>query len=97
MANSIAAPLERRIGEIGGVSDMFSTSSVGNANVIVLFNLDRGTDDAARSVQSALNAAQTDLPSGLPVRPTYKKFQPGGPRDHDDRALLGPAQCGPDL
>ncbi len=76
MANSIAAPLERRIGEIGGVSDMFSTSSVGNANVIVLFNLDRGTDDAARSVQSALNAAQTDLPSGLPVRPTYKKFNP---------------------
>ncbi len=76
MANSIAAPLERRIGEIGGVSDLFSTSSVGNANVIVLFNLDRNTDDAARSVQSALNAAQTDLPSGLPVRPTYKKFNP---------------------
>ena len=79
MANSIAAPLERRIGEIGGVSDMFSTSSTGNANVIVLFDLDRSTDDAARSVQSALNAAQTDLPSGLPVRPTYKKFNPADP------------------
>ncbi len=76
MANSIAAPLERRIGEIGGVSDLFSTSSVGNANVIVLFDLDRTTDDSARAVQSALNAAQTDLPSGLPVRPTYKKFNP---------------------
>ncbi len=33
------------------------------------------TDDAARDVQSALNAAQTDLPSGLPARPTYKKIQ----------------------
>ncbi len=79
MANSIAAPLERRIGEIGGVSDMFSTSSTGNANVIVLFDLDRSTDDAAREVQSAINAAQTDLPSGLPVRPTYKKFNPADP------------------
>ncbi len=76
MANSIAAPLERRIGEIGGVSDMFSTNSTGQSNVIVLFDLDRSTDDAARAVQSALNAAQTDLPSGLPVRPTYKKFNP---------------------
>jgi multidrug efflux pump len=79
MANSIAAPLERRIGEIGGVSDMFSTSSTGNANVIVLFDLDRSTDDGAREVQSALNAAQTDLPSGLPVRPSYKKFNPADP------------------
>jgi multidrug efflux pump len=76
MANSIASPLERRIGEIGGVSDLFSTSSTGNANVIALFDLDRSTDDAGRQVQSAINAAQTDLPSGLPVRPTYKKFNP---------------------
>jgi multidrug efflux pump len=76
MANSIAAPLERRIGEIGGVSDLFSTNSTGQSNVIILFDLDRSTDDAARAVQSAINAAQTDLPSGLPVRPTYKKFNP---------------------
>ena len=34
---------------------------------------------AAREVQSAINAAQTDLPSGLPVRPTYKKFNPADP------------------
>ena len=76
MANSIASPLERRIGEIGGVSDMFSTNSTGQSNVIVLFDLDRTTDDSARAVQSALNAAQTDLPSGLPIRPSYKKFNP---------------------
>ena len=39
MANSIAAPLERRIGEIGGVSDLFSTNSTGQSNVIILFDL----------------------------------------------------------
>jgi len=76
MANSIAAPLERRIGEIGGVSDLFSTNSTGSTNVIVLFDLGGSTDDAARQVQSAINAAQSDLPSGLPIRPFYKKFNP---------------------
>jgi len=76
MANSVAAPIERHMGEIGGVSDLFSTSSTGQTNVIALFDLGGSTDDAARQVQSALNAAQTDLPSGLPLRPFYKKFNP---------------------
>jgi multidrug efflux pump len=76
MANSVAAPLERHIGEIGGISDMLSISSTGQTNVIVLFELGGSTDDAAREVQSALNAAQTDLPSGLPLRPFTKKFNP---------------------
>jgi multidrug efflux pump len=76
MANSVAAPLERHIGEIGGLSDLFSTSSTGQTNVIALFDIGGSTEDAARAVQSAMNAAQTDLPSGLPLRPFYKKFNP---------------------
>jgi len=76
MANSVAAPIERHIGEIGGVSDLFSTNSTGQSNVITLFDLGGSTEDAAREVQSALNAAQTDLPAGLPLRPFYKKFNP---------------------
>jgi multidrug efflux pump len=76
MANSVAAPLERHIGEIGGLSDLFSTSSTGQSNVIALFDIGGSTEDAARQVQSAMNAAQTDLPSGLPLRPFYKKFNP---------------------
>ena len=79
MANSVAAPLERHIGEIGGISDMVSTNSTGQTNVIVLFDLGGSTEDAAREVQSAINAAQTDLPAGLPLRPFYKKFNPSDP------------------
>ena len=79
MANSVAAPLERHIGEIGGLSEMFSTNSTGQSNVIVLFDLGGSTEDAAREVQSAINAAQTDLPAGLPLRPFYKKFNPTDP------------------
>ena len=76
MANSVAAPLERHMGEIGSLSDMFSVSSVGQTNVIGLFDLGGSTEDAARQVQSAINAAQTDLPAGMPLRPFYKKFNP---------------------
>ncbi len=79
MANSIAAPLERRMGEIGSVTDLDSISSVGQTSVIALFDFDRNTDDAARDVQAAINAAIPDLPAGLPARPFYRKFNPADP------------------
>ncbi|HEY0419380.1 MAG TPA: efflux RND transporter permease subunit, partial [Acetobacteraceae bacterium] len=76
MANSIAAPLERRLGEIAGVSEITSTSSVGSASIVVQFDLSRDIDGAAKDVQAAINAATSDLPSDLPVRPYFRKFNP---------------------
>src|SRR5580692_3104694 len=76
MANSVAAPLERRLGEISGVTEITSTSSIGNTSVVVQFDIDRDIDGAARDVQAAINAAITDLPSDLPTRPYYRKFNP---------------------
>jgi multidrug efflux pump len=76
MANSVAAPLERRLGEISGVTEITSTSSIGNTSVIVQFDIDRDINGAARDVQAAINAAITDLPSDLPTRPYYRKFNP---------------------
>jgi multidrug efflux pump len=76
MANSIAAPLERRLGEIAGVSELTSTSSVGAVSVVVQFDLSRDIDSAAKDVQAAINAAATDLPTDLPTRPYFRKFNP---------------------
>jgi hydrophobe/amphiphile efflux-1 (HAE1) family protein len=76
MANSVAAPLERRLGEIAGVTEITSVSSVGAANIIVQFTVDRNLDGAAHDVQAAINAAETDLPSDLPTPPYYRKFNP---------------------
>ena len=39
-------------------------------------------------MQAAINAATPDLPSDLPTRPFFRKFNPGGGADHDDRADL---------
>jgi hydrophobe/amphiphile efflux-1 (HAE1) family protein len=76
MAATIAAPLERRLGEIAGVTEMTSVSSLGNSRITIQFDLSRSLDGAARDVQAALNAAATDLPSDLPMLPRFKKSNP---------------------
>ena len=76
MATSIAAPLERRLGEIAGVTEITSTSSVGSTAIVIQFDIDRPIEGAAHDVQAALNAATSDLPSDLPTRPFYRKFNP---------------------
>ena len=76
MANSIAAPLERHLGAIGGVSEVTSINSTGASNVIVIFDFNKDIEGAAHDVQAAINATQADLPSDLPTRPFYKKINP---------------------
>ena len=76
MAATVAAPLERRLGEIPGVTEITSTSSLGSTNITIQFDLDRSIDGAARDVQAALNAALTDLPGDLPTLPAMRKVNP---------------------
>jgi multidrug efflux pump len=76
MAATVAAPLERRLGEIPGVVEMTSRSSLGLTRIVVQFDLNRDIDGAARDVQAAINAALTDLPSDLPTRPSFRKANP---------------------
>src|SRR5258705_11343 len=76
MAATVAAPLERRLGEIPGVTELTSRSSLGMTRISVQFDLNRNIDRAARDVQAALNAALTDLPGDLQSRPTFRKSNP---------------------
>ena len=76
MAATIAAPIEKRLGEIAGVTELTSVSSQGTASISVQFDLSRDIDGAARDVQAALNAATADLPGDLPDVPTFRKYNP---------------------
>ncbi len=76
MAATVAAPIERRLGEIAGVSELTSVNSLGNSRIIVQFDLSRSIEGAARDVQAALNAALSDLPGDLPTLPTFRKANP---------------------
>ncbi|MFM8554857.1 MAG: efflux RND transporter permease subunit, partial [Betaproteobacteria bacterium] len=76
MARSVAAPLERTLGAIAGVTEITSSSSLGSTRVTVQFELKRDINAAAREVQAAINAARTLLPTDMPSNPTYRKSNP---------------------
>jgi multidrug efflux pump len=76
MAQSVATPLERRLGVISGVNEMTSSSGTGSTRISLQFDLSRDIDGAAREVQAAINASRVDLPATLKTNPTYRKANP---------------------
>ncbi|KTD38515.1 multidrug efflux system, subunit C [Legionella nautarum] len=76
MATSVAAPLERQLGRIAGITQMTSASVLGVSQIILQFDLSRNIDGAARDVQAAIDAAAGQLPTNLPTKPTYRKINP---------------------
>ncbi len=76
VATTVTAPLERQFGELQGLSQMTSSSSGGTSVIVLQFNLTLSIDIAEEEVQSAINAAQSLLPSILPAPPTYSKTNP---------------------
>jgi multidrug efflux pump len=73
MAATVAAPLERRLGQIAGIDQITSTSSLGTTSIQLQFAIGRDIDRAARDVQAAINASLADLPSDLPSLPRFRK------------------------
>ncbi|HEX7339023.1 MAG TPA: efflux RND transporter permease subunit [Rhodanobacteraceae bacterium] len=76
MAATVAAPLERHLGQVPGLERMFSRSSEGSTFVFLMFQDGVDINHAANKVQAALNAAESDLPSGLTAPPSYRKANP---------------------
>src|SRR6201997_4401062 len=76
MAASVTQPLERQFGQIPGITQMTSSSVLGNSAITVQFDLARNIDGAAQDVQTAINAASGQLPTNLPSPPTYRKVNP---------------------
>ena len=76
VASSLATPLERHLGQIAGVNEITSVSTLGGCSINLQFDLSRKIDAAAHDVQAAINAAATDLPINLPGPPTYRKVNP---------------------
>ncbi|MEI6234787.1 MAG: efflux RND transporter permease subunit [Planctomycetota bacterium] len=79
VAASLAAPLERRFGQIAGVTEMTSYSGTGSASITIQFSLDKSADSAARDIQAAITAARQELPANLPNPPTWRRSNPADP------------------
>ncbi len=78
MATTVTAPLERQFGQLQGLSQMTSTSSGGSSVIVLQFALSLNIDIAEEEVQSAINAAQSYLPSNLPIAAGLQQDQSGG-------------------
>jgi len=75
-ARTVTAPLERRLGQIPGLSQMSSTSSGGASVITMKFALEVDLGVAEQDVQAALQSANSLLPSDLPAPPIYRKVNP---------------------
>ncbi len=76
MANNVTAPLEKQFLTIQGLENISSTSTTGNATIVLQFNLNKSIDSAATDVQAAITAANPQLPQNLPYAPTFSKVNP---------------------
>jgi hydrophobe/amphiphile efflux-1 (HAE1) family protein len=76
MASSVAAPLERQLGQLADVTQMTSFSALGATSITIQFDLGRNIDSAAQDVQAAINAAGRTLPQSMTTPPSYRKLNP---------------------
>ncbi len=79
MASSVANPLEQQLGQISGVTQLTSTSTLGSTQINIQFELSRNIDAAAQDVQAAITSAGRRLPTTLSAPPSYRKFNPADP------------------
>src|SRR5262245_40814030 len=76
MASSVATPLERQFSGIAAVDSMTSISTLGYTQITLQFDLTRNIDGAAVDVVTAINAATSLLPPGMPSPPSFRKSSP---------------------
>jgi multidrug efflux pump subunit AcrB len=76
IAGAVASPLERQFGQIPGVTQMTSLSTLGATTIVVQFDMNRNSDGAAQDIQAAITTAAKQLPINLYPPPNYKKVNP---------------------
>ena len=85
MAATVAAPLERQFGQIAGVTQMTSTSTLGSTSITLQFELTRNVDAAAQDVQAAITAAGAATAADADHAADLSQGESGGFADPDAR------------
>ncbi|WP_419801420.1 efflux RND transporter permease subunit [Mucilaginibacter sp.] len=71
--SQITEPLEKVINGIQGIRNISSTSSVGQSNITVEFDLDADLETAANDVRDKVSQAQRQLPQDIDAPPVVTK------------------------
>ena len=73
MENQITEPLEKQINGIPGIRSITSSSTLGNSNITVEFNLDVPLEAAASDVRDKVAQAVRNLPQDIDAPPVVSK------------------------
>src|SRR5688572_10285807 len=76
MAKSVATPLIKPFATIEGIKTIRATSTQGETDVTIEFELERDIDAAAADVQSAISRIIRRLPDDMQDQPSYRKVNP---------------------
>jgi len=76
MAKSVATPLIKQFATIEGIETISATSSQGETDITIEFELNRDIDAAAADVQSAISRVSRRLPDDMDEPPSYRKVNP---------------------
>lgn len=71
--SQVTEPLEKVINGIPGIRTISSTSSTGNSNITVEFNLDADLEAAANDVRDKVSQAVRNLPQDIDAQPVVTK------------------------
>jgi HAE1 family hydrophobic/amphiphilic exporter-1 len=71
----ITKKIEDAVNTISGIDELRSSSSEGQAQIIVTFDLDKNGDVAAQEIQNKINLIENDLPQDAKA-PVVQKFDP---------------------
>ena len=78
VASSVASPLERHLGQIADVTEMTSTSSVGQTRIVLQFGL-KSRHQRRRTRRSGRDQCRSGRPARQPAQqPDLSEGKPGG-------------------
>src|SRR5437763_3237512 len=69
MAASVAAPIERQLSTIAGISSLTSSSSLGITSITIQFDLNRNIEGAGLDEQTALTVGARELEVEVTILP----------------------------
>src|SRR5260370_24218819 len=69
MASTVALPLEKQFAGIAGLTNINSTSQLGNTNITLQFDLSRNIDPAPQDVHAMIGRPPPQLPPPIPAPP----------------------------
>ena len=74
MENLITRPLEKELKTIKGVTELTSTSSQDNSDIVVEFKSDYDIKKAVQDVKDAVDAAKSELPADMDIEPIVQEL-----------------------